>query len=120
MLGPPQRSHPASHCKGRAALLIGLLCGMTVAGRGFAQTPSFIPQPSSFPWSAASRENSRRISALRSEIAALPAPAIGQQSERIGWHSTFSGTVNATKWLQIELDGSPRFDAVTLVPVDVA
>jgi signal transduction histidine kinase len=57
---------------------------------------------------------------LRSEIAALPAPPIGQQSERIGWHSTFSGTVNATKWLQIELDGAQPFDALALVPVDVA
>ncbi len=46
--------------------------------------------------------------------------AIGQQSERIGWHSQFSVSANATKWLQIDLGASRAFDAVVLAPVDVA
>jgi len=117
---PPQRSFPTFHIGGRGALLIGLLCGIALAARGTAEPSSFIPHPSSFPLSAEYRGESRRISTLRSEIAALPTPPPGQQSERIGLHSTFSTTVNATKWLQIALDASQPFDAIALVPVDVA
>jgi signal transduction histidine kinase len=106
-------------------LLIGMLCGLALAAHGIAQDRQTESERHWFAsgarlLSAEYRNNARRISALRSEIAALPAPPIGQQSERIGWHSTFSGAVNATKWLQIELDGAQPFDAVALVPVDVA
>jgi signal transduction histidine kinase len=98
---------------------------MAFPGRGMAQDRQ---TESEGPWFAAGarlfsaeyRDNSHRIATLRSEIAALPTPPIGQQSERIGWHSTFSSAVNSTKWIQIALDGSQPFDAVALVPVDVA
>ena len=106
-------------------LLIGALCGLALAERGLAQDRRTESDRHWFAFgarllSAGYRANARQIAALHSEIAALPAPPLSQQSERIGWHSTFSNTVNATKWLQIELDGAQPFDAVALVPVDVA
>jgi signal transduction histidine kinase len=105
--------------------LIGALCALALAPHAIAQNPQTEPErhwfaPVAQLLSPEYRATSLRISALRAKIAALPAPPIGQQSERIGWHSTFSSTVNATKWLQIQLDGSLPFDAVALVPVDVA
>lgn len=66
------------------------------------------------------RQLEERERALHVESAALPVLPVSQQSERIGWHSTFSTNPNATKWLQVDLGRVQPFDSVTLVPVDVA
>ncbi|MEP6670130.1 MAG: discoidin domain-containing protein [Chthoniobacter sp.] len=66
------------------------------------------------------RQILEREQTLQSELAKLPQPPVSQQSERIGWHSQFSRTANATKWLQLDLHRAATFDAVVLVPVDVA
>ena len=57
---------------------------------------------------------------LRDELATLPQAPVSQQSERIGWHSQFARSANVTKWLQVDLGRETSFDAVVLVPVDVA
>jgi signal transduction histidine kinase len=62
----------------------------------------------------------QRESLLRREIGTLPLPPVSQQSERIGWHSTFASNASSTKWLQVDLGHAQPFDSVTLVPVDVA
>ena len=72
------------------------------------------------PLSPAYRQLAERETALRTELATLPQAPVSQQSERLGWHSQFSRTPNATKWLQIDLQRVRPFDAVVLVPVDVA
>ncbi len=66
------------------------------------------------------REASLRAERLRSELERLPSQPVSQQSERLGWHSHFAGTPTVTKWLQVDLQRSQSFDAVVLVPVDVA
>lgn len=66
------------------------------------------------------RQLEARERALRLESRSLPLSPVSQQSERIGWHSTFSSNPNATKWLQVDLGRVQPFDSVTLVPVDVA
>jgi signal transduction histidine kinase len=66
------------------------------------------------------RQLEERERVLHLESASLPSPPVSQQSERIGWHSTFSSNPNATKWLQVDLGRVQPFDSVTLIPVDVA
>jgi signal transduction histidine kinase len=66
------------------------------------------------------RQLTERDQKLRAELAALPQAPVSQQSERIGWHSLFARSANATKWLQVDLAREERFNAVVLVPVDVA
>jgi hypothetical protein len=62
-------------------------------------------------------ENERQ---LREELRTLPPQPVSQQSERVGWHSRFADSPNVTKWLQLDLGRSQPFDALLLVPVDVA
>lgn len=57
---------------------------------------------------------------LSQKLAGLPLLPSEQQSERTGFHSRFANTVNATKWVQVDLGTEQDFDAVVLVPVDVA
>lgn len=57
---------------------------------------------------------------LHAELSILPKAPVSQQSERIGWHSLFARSANATKWLQLDLGAETAFDAVVIVPVDVA
>jgi len=81
------------------------------------------------PWwfQSAARQLSRdyrqvmdREGQLRAELMTLPKAPVSQQSERLGWHSLFARSANATKWLQLDLGGQTEFDSVVLVPVDVA
>lgn len=66
------------------------------------------------------RQLADRDQKLRAELAALPQAPVSQQSERVGWHSLFARSANATKWLQVDLGREEKFDSVVLVPVDVA
>lgn len=66
------------------------------------------------------RQAEDRQHALQAELDRLPVLPVSQQSERIGWHSTFALNASATKWLQVDLGRIQSFDSVTLVPVDVA
>ena len=66
------------------------------------------------------RQLVERDQKLRAELSTLPQAPVSQQSERIGWHSLFARSANATKWLQVDLGREEKFDAVVLVPVDVA
>jgi len=70
--------------------------------------------------SPAYRRLGEQEQALRTELASLPEAPVSQQSEHIGWHSRFAGGPNVTKWLQVDLGRTQPFDAVVLVPVDVA
>lgn len=66
------------------------------------------------------RQLDDREAKLRVELASLPKSPVSQQSERIGWHSLFARSANATKWLQLDLGDAVAFDSVVLVPADVA
>lgn len=77
-------------------------------------------EPAARALSPSYREISKRESALRAELATLPQAPVSQQSERLGWHSQFAHSPNSTKWLQVDLGRVQAFDAVVLVPVDVA
>ncbi|MEI9893295.1 MAG: hypothetical protein WDN28_05180 [Chthoniobacter sp.] len=66
------------------------------------------------------RQIAEREQSLRAELAKLPPLPVSQQSERIGWHSQFARSANVTKWLQLDLGRPQAFEAVVLVPVDVA
>ena len=91
--------------------------GLTAPGAA-AQERWF--EPAARALSPAYRELAAREKSLRTEIATLPQAPISQQSERIGWHSQFAHSPNATKWLQVDLGRVQAFEAVVLVPVDVA
>lgn len=41
-----------------------------------------------------------------------------QPTTRIGWHSRFAQTPDASKWLQIDLGAEREFEAIVLVPVE--
>ena len=102
----------------RSCWLSGLLCWLLLAGLLAAEEPWFAPAARALSRSYAQLVT--REDALRSEVSTLPLPPVSQQSERIGWHSQFSTSASATKWLQIDLGREQSFDAVALVPVDVA
>ncbi len=96
----------------------GLLCWLALAPLSGAEEPWFAPAARALSRSYA--QLAERAQTLRAELSTLPLPPVSQQSERIGWHSQFSTTASATKWLQIDLGRPQAFDAVVLVPVDVA
>jgi signal transduction histidine kinase len=102
----------------RSCWLSGLLCWLMLAASLAAEEPWFAPAARALNRSYA--QLATREAALRNELSTLPQPPVSQQSERIGWHSQFSTSANATKWLQIDLGREQSFDAVALVPVDVA
>jgi len=102
----------------RSCWLSGLLCWLLFAGLLAAEEPWFAPAARALSHSYA--QLAAREETLRREVSTLPLPPVSQQSERIGWHSQFSTSANATKWLQLDLGREQSFDAVALVPVDVA
>jgi signal transduction histidine kinase len=50
----------------------------------------------------------------------LPPAPLEQQSDRLGYHSRFSGDSNAVFWIALDLGKVERLDAVVLAPCDVA
>lgn len=99
--------------------LLLLLALATWAPRLQAQEKRWL-EPAARVLSGEYRQLAERDGKLRDELATLPQAPVSQQSERIGWHSQFARSANATKWLQVDLGRETSFDAVVLVPVDVA
>lgn len=102
----------------RSCWLSGLLCWLTLTAVLAAEEPWFGPAARAL--SRSYGQLVEREEALRNELSTLPLSPVSQQSERIGWHSQFSTSASATKWLQVDLSREQSFDAVVLVPVDVA
>jgi len=104
----------------RCRLLLYALSASWLATPGAGAEEQHWFEPAARTLSVSYRRISEREQTLRSELAKLPQPPVSQQSERIGWHSQFARSANATKWLQLDLGRAEAFDAVVLVPVDVA
>lgn len=110
-----------------AGLLVGmfprywlLLSALWCAAAGaWAEEPRWL-EPAARMLSGRYHELAEREERLRGELTKLPPAPVSQQSERIGWHSQFARSANATKWLQVDLGGVEAFEAIVLVPVDVA
>jgi signal transduction histidine kinase len=76
--------------------------------------------PAARALSPAFRQIALREQLLRQELRTLPPAPLSQQSERVGYHSRFASNPNVTKWLQLDLGRNQSFDAIVLVPVDMA
>lgn len=58
----------------------------------------------------------QQIGAVEQELQALPERPTPQQVQRVGFHSSFVGTPQAARWVQVDL-GQPRaFDSLVIVP----
>ncbi|HSI12494.1 MAG TPA: discoidin domain-containing protein [Chthoniobacter sp.] len=103
----------------RCLLLLLLAWAAWLTPKAQAQEKRWM-EPAARVLSREYRQLAERDRRLRDELAALPQAPVSQQSERIGWHSQFARSANATKWLQVDLGRETSFDSVVLVPVDVA
>ena len=61
-------------------------------------------------------ELARRIAAIRLELPSLPEQPPAQPSARAGFHSSFVDTVQAARWVQVDLGMARDFDSVVVVP----
>jgi signal transduction histidine kinase len=101
------------------SLLIAIIGIFWLTAAGMAAEENwFVPVARTF--SPRLRQILEREQQLREELRTLPPAPVSQQSERIGWHSRFAANPNVTKWLQLDLGRAQSFDAIVLVPVDVA
>lgn len=103
----------------RCLLLLSAWAAFLASPGAYAEEKRWL-EPVANALSRGYRQLAERDQKLRAELAMLPQSPVSQQSERIGWHSLFARTANATKWLQVDLGREEKFDSVVLVPVDVA
>jgi signal transduction histidine kinase len=65
------------------------------------------------------RELDDRRRQLETELLALPAPSKNERGQRTGWkHFGYNDALVGEHWVEIDLGGLHRIDAICLVPVD--